>query len=238
MTLAVFLLAVWAWTSTRLDDTLVAFLAAIALIVTGYCRTRLLRLARRRTIWLLIGAFVIASAVATSGLALRGAAHLLRFARGPRSLFHLMTVALTLTAFAVPATSGRAALAVPVHTAVATALPGRDRVIRALALLMPTVVLLSAVGSLLGAGAHIVTDQLLRRRGGGLHVLELALARTAARRGVVAPGVRDHPLALHPGEDRTTRLRLSTAEIGRSASTAVTGPLSTLERRAALLLGR
>lgn len=40
VTLAVFLLAVWAWTSTRLDDTLVAFLAAIALIVTGVLPAR------------------------------------------------------------------------------------------------------------------------------------------------------------------------------------------------------
>ena len=87
VTLTVFLLAVWAWTSTRLDDTLVAFLAAIALIVTGVLpASDFFSSLGDETIWLLIGAFVIASAVSSSGLALRGASHLLRFARGPRSL--------------------------------------------------------------------------------------------------------------------------------------------------------
>ncbi|MBT2497058.1 SLC13 family permease [Microbacterium sp. ISL-59] len=239
VTLTVFLLAVWAWTSTRLDDTLVAFLAAIALIVTGVLpASDFFASLGDETIWLLIGAFVIASAVSSSGLALRGASHLLRFARGPRSLFHLTTVALTLTAFAVPATSGRAALAIPVYTAVSAVLPGRERVIRALALLMPTVVLLSAVASLLGAGAHIVTDQLLRAAGeeGFTFLSWLWL-------GVPLAVVSSH-LACEiilwrftRRADRAIPLRMDAAEIGRSASTAVTGPLSILERRAVLLLG-
>ena len=239
VTLTVFLLAVWAWTSTGLDDTLVAFLAAIALIVTGVLpASDFFASLGDETIWLLIGAFVIASAVSSSGLALRGASHLLRFARGPRSLFHLTTVALTLTAFAVPATSGRAALAVPVHTAVAAALPGRERVIRALALLMPTVVLLSAVGSLLGAGAHIVTDQLLRAAGeqGFTFLSWLWLGLPLA---VVSSHLACELILWRftRRDDRSTPLRMSATDIGRSASTAVTGPLSTMERRAGVLLG-
>ncbi|WP_205820236.1 MULTISPECIES: SLC13 family permease [unclassified Microbacterium] len=239
ITVTVFLLAVWAWTSTRLDDTLVAFLAAIALIVTGVLpASDFFASLGDETIWLLIGAFVIASAVSSSGLALRGASHLLRFARGPRSLFHLTTVALTVTAFAVPATSGRAALAVPVFTAVSATLPGRERVIRSLALLMPTVVLLSAVASLLGAGAHVITDQLLRAAGEqGFTFLSwlwfgLPLALVSSHLACELILWR----FLRP-EDRATPLRVDAAEIGRSASTAVTGPLSAMERRAALLLG-
>lgn len=246
VTLTVFLLAVWAWTSTGLDDTLVAFLAAIALIITGVLpASTFFASLGDETIWLLIGAFVIASAVSSSGLALRGAAQLLRFARGPRSLFHLTTVALTLTAFAVPATSGRAALAVPVFTAVSTALPGRMRLIRALALLMPTVVLLSAVGSLLGAGAHIITDQLLRASGaegfsflGWLWLgLPLAVASSHLACEIVLWRFTDR-------SDRATALRVTPGDIERSASrvaptgpVVVTGPLSAMERRAALLLG-
>ncbi|UPL16928.1 SLC13 family permease [Microbacterium aurugineum] len=237
-TLTVFLLAVWAWTSTGLDDTLVAFLAAIALIVTGVLPpSDFFASLGDETIWLLIGAFVIASAVSSSGLALRGASHLLRLARGPRSLFHLTTVALTLTAFAVPATSGRAALAVPVHGAVSAVLPGRERVVRALALLMPTVVLLSAVGSLLGAGAHIVTDQLLRAAGeeGFTFLTWLLLGLPLA---VVSSHLACEIILWRftRREDRREPLRMSAAEIGRAAPTAVTGPLSAAERRAALLL--
>ncbi|WP_194765351.1 SLC13 family permease [Microbacterium sp. UFMG61] len=239
VTITVFLLAVWAWAATALDDTLVAFLAAVALIVTGILpATTFFASLGDETIWLLIGAFVIAAGVSSSGLALRGAAHLLRFARGPRSLFHLTTVALTITAFAVPATSGRAALAVPVFTAVADLLPGRERVVRALALLMPTVVLLSAVGSLLGAGAHIITDQLLRAAGepgfsflGWLWLgLPLAVVSSHAACEIIL-------WRFTRRADRATPLRLTPADIARSATTHVTGPLSAVERRAAILLG-
>lgn len=239
VTITVFLLAVWAWAATPLDDTLVAFLAAVALIVTGILpASTFFASLGDETIWLLIGAFVIAAGVSSSGLALRGAAHLLRLARGPRSLFHLTTVALTLTAFAVPATSGRAALAVPVFTAVSDVLPGRERIVRALALLMPTVVLLSAVGSLLGAGAHIITDQLLRAAGepgftflGWLWLgLPLAIVSSHLACEIIL-------WRFTRRTDRATPLRLSPSDLARTASTGVTGPFSALERRAAVLLG-
>lgn len=238
VTITVFLLAVWAWTSTRLDDTLVAFLAAIALILTGVLpASTFFASLGDETIWLLIGAFVIAAGVSSSGLALRGAAQLLRFARGPRSLFHLTTLALTITAFAVPATSGRAALAVPVYSAVSEALPGRSRMIRALALLMPTVVLLSAVGSLLGAGAHIITDQLLRSAGApGFTFLSwlwfglpLAVVSSHVACEIILWRFTDRA-------DRAMPVRIGPEDIGRSSATAVTGALSALERRAAVLL--
>lgn len=237
-TTTVFLLAVWAWTATSLDDTLVAFLAAIALILTGVLPAAdFFASLGDETIWLLIGAFVIAHAVSTSGLALRGAASLLALARGPRSLAHLTTLALTLTAFAVPATSGRAALAVPVHNAVAAAMPGRERLIKALSLLMPTVVLLSAIGSLLGAGAHVITNQLLQSAGdegftfvGWLWLgLPLAVVSSHLAAEVVLWRFTDRA-------DRTDAVRIGPADIAASSPTPVTGPLTAIERRAALLL--
>ncbi|MBO0980461.1 anion permease [Microbacterium sp. SD291] len=239
LTITVFLLSVWAWTSTRLDDTLVAFLAVLALIMTGVLpAAEFFATLGDETIWLLIGAFVIAAAVSSSGLALRGAVQLLRFARGPRSLFHLTTVALTLTAFAVPATSGRAALAVPVHDAVGAVLPGRERVVRALALLMPTVVLLSAVGSLLGAGAHIITVQLLEAAGergfSFLGWLWLGLPLAIVSSHLACEIILWRFLA---ASDRATALRVPPAAVARATSTTVTGPLSPLERRAVVLLG-
>lgn len=239
VTLTVFLLAVWAWSATRLDDTLVAFLAAIALIVVGVLPVEeFFASLGDETIWLLIGAFVMAAAVSTSGLPLRAAAHLVRFARGPRSLFHLTTVALTLSAFAVPATSGRAALAVPVFGALSTALDGRGRVIRALALLMPTVVLLSAVASLLGAGAHIITDQLLRAAGepgfSFLSWLWLGLPLAVVSSHLAAELIL---WRFVDRDDRAAPVRVTTDDIEKAAGRQVTGPLTALERRAALLVG-
>lgn len=46
--------------------------------------------------------------------------------------------------------------------ALAKALPERERVIRALSLVIPTVILLSAVATLTGAGAHLITVEVLR----------------------------------------------------------------------------
>ncbi len=126
----------------------------------------------------------------------------------------------------------------PVHAAVSAVLPGRERVIRALALLMPTVVLLSAVGSLLGAGAHIVTDQLLRAAGDegftflGWLWLGLPLAVVSSHLACEIVLWRFAGRA-----DRRTPLRIAPADVARITGTAVTGALSPAERRAGLLLG-
>ncbi len=133
------------------------------------------------TVWLLICAFVLAAAVARTGLAGRAAAFLVGRARSVRQLVHLTTAALVVTAFAVPATSGRAALALPVFLALAKALADRKRLVVMLALLFPTVILLSAVATLIGAGAHLITVSVLWEATGdriGFH--PVAAARPAA----------------------------------------------------------
>jgi len=71
---------------------------------------------------------------------------------------------ITLTAFVVPSTSGRAALLLPVYLALAGTISDR-RINRALALLFPTVILLSACASLMGAGAHLVAVDFMARLG-------------------------------------------------------------------------
>lgn len=237
-TLAVFLLAVWAWIATPLDDTLVAFLAAVALMACASLPVATFFASLGdETIWLLIGAFVLAAGVSDSGLALRGAVALVRRARRPRSLFRLVTLALTLTTFAVPATSGRAALAVPVFAALAAALAGRASTVRALSLLFPTVILLSAVGSLLGAGAHLITAQLLAASGdGGFTFLTwlwfgLPLAMLSAHLACEIVLLRFTTRA-----DRRLPVRIDPDEIARSAGTPVRGPLTGGERKALLLL--
>ncbi len=161
VTATVFAGAVAAWLGGRVDDTYVALAAALILVLAGVVRAdELFASLGDDTIWLLIAAFVLAAGIASSGLAARGTMFLIGGAATVRQLAHLLTAALVVTTFAVPATSGRAALAVPVFTALASAID-RRRVVHALALLFPTVILLSAVASLLGAGAHLVTSQIL-----------------------------------------------------------------------------
>jgi anion transporter len=162
LTLLVFALAVGAWMFTGLDDTFVALAAALALVLAGALRgDELFGALGGTTIWLLIAAFVLAAGIGATGLPARVAVAVVGRARGVRQLVHLVTAAVILTAFAVPATSGRAALALPVFLALAKGLAGRPRVVRALSLLFPTVILLSAIATLLGAGAHLITSHLL-----------------------------------------------------------------------------
>ncbi|MDO4795915.1 MAG: SLC13 family permease [Brachymonas sp.] len=161
-TLSVFAIAVWFWIFTDIDDTYVALGATVLLVVMGVLpEETLFQSLGDDTIWLLLGSFVIAAGITASGLATRAAAFIISGARNPRQLLHLSSAALVATAFAVPSTSGRAALAMPVFLALASVLRSHKRLVLALALLFPSVILLSAVGSYLGAGAHLITSQIL-----------------------------------------------------------------------------
>lgn len=162
ITLVVFLGAVALWVGSRVDETFVALGAALALVVTGVIGSDVLFATfGAETIWLLIAAFVLAAGISATGLTTRFAACLITRANSVRQLAHLVTAALLVSAFAVPSTSGRAALTVPVFTALAGVLAQRDRVVKAFAVLFPTVILLTAIATLIGAGAHLVTNEVL-----------------------------------------------------------------------------
>lgn len=235
VTLAVFLVAVWLWTCSSLDDTYVALGAAVAVVLLGPVDVDTFTgTLGQSIIWLLVGAFVLAAAVTASGLAARAAAVLVSYARTPRQLVHLITLALIATAFVIPATSGRAALAVPVFVSLAVVLRERKRVVLCLALVFPTVILLSAVGSLLGAGAHLVTSEIVRTATGsgfsfiGWALLGLPLAILWSH--LAAELVL---LMFTSREDRRARLNIEATDVAREAKSPLTVP----QRRVLLVLG-
>lgn len=237
-TLAVFALAVWFWVFTDVDDTFVALGAAVVLAVAGISDTDVLfGSLGDDTMWLLIAAFIIAYAVAESGLATRAAAFVVTGARGPRTLAHLVTGALVATAFAVPATSGRAALALPVFLVLARVLAHRPALVRMLALLFPTVILLSAVASLIGAGAHLITSQLLTA--GGYEGFDFASWMIL---GLPLAVVSSHLAAelvlwlFTTGAERREPLLIGIDEFDAAGAGRVRGPLTVQQSRAALLL--
>lgn len=164
LTLVVFAVAVVLWTCTPLDDTFVALAAVVVLLLFGVLPASALAVLGGSTTWLLIAAFVLASGVSASGLPARLATSLAGRARSVRGLLHLTAFALLLTAFLVPSTSGRAALALPVHGALRKRV--NSRVSRALGVLFPSVILLTAVATLVGAGAHLITSALLEQATG------------------------------------------------------------------------
>ncbi|WP_217136677.1 SLC13 family permease [Streptomyces sp. AC558_RSS880] len=238
LTLAVFALATCAWVGTPIDDTYIALGAGLALTVTGVISSdTLFGTLGDSTVWLLICAFVLAAAVTRTGLAGRAAAFLVGGARTVRQLTHLTTAALVVTAFAVPATSGRAALALPVFLALAKALADRKRLVVMLALLFPTVILLSAVATLIGAGAHLITVSVLweaaGERVGFTEWLLLGLPLAVASSHLAAEAVL---LTTTRRADRRGGVHITAEEIQRHSDRPVTGPWTQAEKRCALLL--
>jgi solute carrier family 13 (sodium-dependent dicarboxylate transporter), member 2/3/5 len=163
--LGVFGLALIAWTVLRWDETPVALAAGLALGALGVATPASFYAGLGDDlIWLLAGAFVLAAAWQHSGLAERWALRALGNAATPMALMRRLTWVVIATAFVVPSTSGRAALLLPLFLVLARSIDN-ERITRALALLLPTTILLSACASLLGAGAHLVAVDFMSRVG-------------------------------------------------------------------------
>ncbi|MFM2400304.1 MAG: hypothetical protein RL341_2461 [Pseudomonadota bacterium] len=166
VSLIVFWCATVAWTVLRLPDTPVAIAACLALVgLQTVTPEAFYASLGDDLIWLLVGAFILAAVLRQSGLAQRFALSAVSGSSSVRGLFYRLTAFIALTAFVIPSTSGRAALLLPVFLALAEVID-RPRIVRALALLFPTVILLSACASLLGAGAHLVAVEFMRSSSG------------------------------------------------------------------------
>jgi solute carrier family 13 (sodium-dependent dicarboxylate transporter), member 2/3/5 len=155
-TLFIFLTVIVAWTVLELPETSVALAGALALAVVGAIPEELVyRSLGNDIIWLLLSAFIIAGVLRHVGLIEQVTSGLLPAIRSVRALFWLLTLLIFATAFVIPSTSARAAILMPVYLGLSSAI-GNRRISRALGLLFPTVILLSAGASLIGAGAHLV----------------------------------------------------------------------------------
>ncbi len=212
LALLVFASALIGWCVLRLDDLTVALLACLALVACGVLPASALYAGLgQELIWLLLGAFLLAAALQQSGVAERVALRVVGGARSIGSLFQRLNLVITATAFVIPSTSARAALLLPVFLALSEALSAgatrlgpeqQARLIRALALLFPSVILLSAGASLLGAGAHLIALQFIARETGltlgfvqwALLALPLALLSSSLATWLILHGFLDRDL--------------------------------------------
>lgn len=161
----VFGLSTLGWMLTDINDTYIALFAAVVLTLAGLNTPNdLFATLGDSTIWLLLSSFIVAAGVTKSGLINRLTRIVASRAKTVKQLFYALTFVLMATAFFIPATSGRAALMLPLFI-VLNQIINNQRINRALALLFPTIILLSASGSLIGAGAHLVTIDVLTRAG-------------------------------------------------------------------------
>lgn len=164
--LGVLLLSIIGWAITELPDTAVGLAAAVALGSTGVLdKDALFHSLGHEFIWFLLSALVIAAFLQRSGLVDRAVEHATRGVGTVRQLFLVLTFAVAATAFVIPSTSARAALFLPVFLSMATRFDDAG-IRRGLGLLFPTVILLSAGGSLIGAGAHVFAADFISRTTG------------------------------------------------------------------------
>lgn len=166
LSLFAFALAINLWSTTSLNAAYVALAAMMLLILGGgISQQQLYEALASDVIWLMMGAFILGGAVQQTGLAARLTQLVVSKARTVSSVFWLMTTMLIPLSFLIPSTSGRAAVVIPVFQSIAGA-AGDRRVTRALALLMPTVILVSTIATLIGAGSHLIANDLLQQIAG------------------------------------------------------------------------
>lgn len=166
LALFAFALAVILWSTTSLNAAYVALAAMMLLVLSGGSpQEQLYQALASDVIWLMIGAFILGGAVQQTGLASRLTGLVVARARTVGSVFWLLTTMLIPLSFFIPSTSGRAAVVIPIFRSIAQAADDR-RVTRALALLMPIVILVATIATLIGAGSHLIANDLLKQIAG------------------------------------------------------------------------
>jgi anion transporter len=159
-------LAAILWSTTSLNAAYVALVAVLLLAVTGAVpQDKLFEALASDVVWLMFGAFVLGAAIQNTGLAARLTSIVASRARSVGQLFWAITTALLPMSFLIPSTSGRAAVAIPVFRSLSDAV-GDRQVTRAMALLVPTVILVTTIATLIGAGSHLIANDLLERMTG------------------------------------------------------------------------
>lgn len=216
--LVIYAAALLSWCLGLAEDWITGTLAVAALWAAGAAgAAEIAAAATHDLVWLLVAAYLIAFVLRRTGLLDTLGARVLRRPATLSALAYRLTALVAATAFVVPATSARAAMLLPLHRALAARLAD-PHAERALTLLFPSVVLLSAGGVLTGAAAHVVALEVIEASGGArlgygdwlAHALPVALASSfaatwlilrlfvaaPARQRILSPSLgQPHPLA-------------------------------------------
>lgn len=163
VTLFCFALATILWSTTKINAAYVALaMVMLTILAGGSSQDQLFESLSSDVIWLMIGAFVLGGAMRHTGLAERITGFVVNRARSVRSLLWLLTAVLVPLSFFIPSTSGRAAVMMPVFRSIADATDDK-KITRAVALLMPTIILVATISTLIGAGSHLIAIDLLNQ---------------------------------------------------------------------------
>jgi anion transporter len=159
--LVIFCSTVILWTLTRLNTSYVALVAALTLVLTGAIpQEQLFQALGDEIIWLMIGAFILGDAIQKTGLSARMTQFIVGRVKTVGGLFWTIATLIIPLSFLIPSTSGRAAVTLPIYRSVTAELPD-PKIRRGLAILIPTIILVSTIVSLVGAGSHLIANELL-----------------------------------------------------------------------------
>ncbi|MEG3846548.1 SLC13 family permease [Microcoleus sp. herbarium19] len=159
--LTIFCSTVILWTLTRLNTSYVALVAALTLVLTGAIpQKHLFQALGDEIVWLMIGAFILGDAIQKTGLSARMTQFILGRVKTVAGLFWMLTALVIPLSFLIPSTSGRAAVTLPIYRSVTARFPD-TKISRGLAILIPTIILVSTIVSLVGAGSHLIANELL-----------------------------------------------------------------------------
>lgn len=151
------------WILTGLSAAYVAVAAAVFLVAVRAVEQRaLIEGLGSKVVWLVIGTFVLGTAVERSGLAGRLTALIAGRGTSVGGLMWRLTLGIIPLAFLIPSTSGRATVLLPLHRSLTEA-DDDPRLAKAIGLLIPALIVISTICSLTGAGSHLVTVDLLER---------------------------------------------------------------------------
>ncbi len=160
-----FLSAMTLWVTTKFPAGYVAVaLVVFIVLMKGGSQEFLYNSLSEEVVWLMVGAFIIGEAVTQSGLAARFIEFILRKSRTAGRMNLGIMSFIFATAFFIPSTSGRAAMARPLILHVGSRLSAREK--RVLAITVPIVILMSTSAALIGAGSHIIGIGLLETAAG------------------------------------------------------------------------
>ncbi len=167
VSLFAFLSALTLWTATPLPAGFTAVLLIVFIIFLNAGEVELLyHSLSGEVIWLMISSFIIGKAVKSSGLAERLTQYVLRRFQNKSSILAGLSSILFVSAFFIPSTSGRAALAMPVIKQFGKMFPVKAQ--KLLAVFAPVVILMSTSAALTAAGSHVI----------GIGLLESTTGRT------------------------------------------------------------
>ncbi len=162
----IFSVAVILWAGTSFNGAYVALVATLSMVLTGVTpQEHFFTALASDVIWLMIGAFILGTAITTTGLAARLTSLVVNRASTVRGVFWLLTTVLIPMALVIPSTSGRAGVAIPLFHSIAAAADDQ-RISRALAILIPSIILVSTSCGLIAAGSHLVAIDLLNQISG------------------------------------------------------------------------